>query len=259
MHGFAVIARTSETGGDAMSKIEWCDGTWNPSTGCSLVSPGCANCYARPMSRRLQAMGSPAYKKGFAVAVHEERLEVPQKIKAPTRFFVNSMSDLFHKKIPFAFIDRVMETIRACPQHTFQILTKRHERMAAYFDERGRAPDNAWLGVSAENDKHGTPRIGALVFIPARVRFISVEPLLEAFLPSLHGINWVIVGGESGPGARDCREEWIIPISEKCRRDRVPYFFKQTGKQWAKRCGYEKKGGGGDLPDLRHFRREFPA
>ena len=160
------------------SKIEWTEQTWNPATGCTKISPGCKNCYAETMARRLKAMGAPGYEEGFKLQLLPQRLEEPLKRKKPTTYFVNSMSDMFHERIPDDYIDQVFETIVRTPQHTYQVLTKRAARMASYF--RGRVvPPNAWMGVSVENRKHGVPRIEHLRQVPARIRFLSVEPLIE--------------------------------------------------------------------------------
>ncbi len=211
------------------SQIEWTEQTWNPVTGCTKISAGCKHCYAETMARRLQAMGTPGYEKGFAVACHENRLSVPLCRKTPTMYFVNSMSDLFHPKVPFAFIDKVMQTICETPQHTYQILTKRPATMAKYFTRR-RVPHNAWLGVSVENKRHGVPRIDVLRSIDATIRFLSVEPLLENIGElNLADIHWVIVGGESGHKARPMRSQWVADIKRQCRAANARFFFKQWG------------------------------
>ena len=190
------------------SAIEWTERTWNPTTGCTKVSPGCKHCYAEVMARRLQAMGAPGYERGFKLALQPHRLEEPLRRKRPTTYFVNSMSDLFHKQVPDAFLDQIFDVMRATPQHTYQVLTKRAERLPEYFAQRT-CPDNVWLGVSVENRRHGVPRIDYLRQVPARIRFLSVEPLLEDVGElDLRDIHWVIVGGESGHGARPMRPEW---------------------------------------------------
>ena len=212
-----------------MSAIEWTEQTWNPVTGCTKVSAGCKYCYAEVMARRLKAMGAPGYEKGFAVTCHRDRLLIPARRKKSTMFFVNSMSDLFHPKVPHSFIDEIMAVIRQTPQHTYQILTKRENRMTEYFDGK-QAPPNAWLGVSVENKRHGVPRIDALRQINADVRFLSVEPLLEDLGKiNLQDIHWVIVGGESGARARPMSKEWVANVKRQCRRDGVRFFFKQWG------------------------------
>ena len=211
------------------SKIEWTEHTWNPVTGCTKLSPGCKFCYAETMAKRLQAMGAPGYEQGFAVSMHPERLDDPRRRKKPTMWFVNSMSDLFHIRIPFDFIDKVFATIAATPQHRYQILTKRPERMAEYFAER-EVPGNVWLGTSVENRKHGVPRIAILREINCSVRFLSIEPLLEDIGEiDLSGIDWVIVGGESGVKARPMEVAWARAIRRQCRTAKVAFFFKQWG------------------------------
>lgn len=212
-----------------VSHIEWTEQTWNPTTGCTKVSPGCKNCYAETLSKRLKAMNTAGYENGFELSLLPERLDQPLRRRTPTMYFVNSMSDLFHERIPFAFVDRVLETIAATPHHTYQILTKRAPIMAKYFRSRP-VPDNAWLGVSVEDVKYGVPRIGVLREIDAKVRFLSIEPLLEDIgTIDLHGIEWVIVGGESGKKARPMDERWVVNIHQQCQKAGVPFFFKQWG------------------------------
>ncbi len=213
------------------SSIEWTEHTWNPATGCTKISPGCKHCYAETMARRLYAMGVRGYENGFALSMLPYRLNEPLKRKKPTIYFVNSMSDLFHSDIPFNFIDQVFDVIRATPQHTYQILTKRARRMQRYFQSnRRQVPQNAWLGVSVENQKHGAPRISELSNIDAAVRFLSIEPLLEDIGKlNLKNIHWVIVGGESGPKSRPMKEEWVQAIKEQCEKQNVAFFFKQWG------------------------------
>lgn len=211
------------------SNIEWTEQTWNPTVGCTKISPGCKHCYAETMSRRLKAMGTPGYENGFRLTLVPDRLDEPLRRRKPTMYFVNSMSDVFHAKVPFDYVDRIFETIERTPQHTYQMLTKRADRMADYFRTR-RVPDNAWLGVSVENRRHGLPRIDHLRTVRAAVRFLSVEPLLESLGPfDLEGIHWVIVGGESGPKARPMKLEWLSEVSDQCRKARVAFFFKQWG------------------------------
>lgn len=211
------------------SRIEWTEQTWNPIVGCTKVSAGCKNCYAEVMARRLQAMGTPGYEKGFSLRLIPERLKDPMNRKKPTIYFVNSMSDLFHDKVPAEYIDQVFDVIRATPQHSYQILTKRAARMARYFRDRT-VPDNVWLGVSVENKKHGVPRIDYLRKIPARIRFLSVEPLLEDVgALNLEDIHWVIVGGESGQKARPMKPEWADAVRLQCEEQGVAFFFKQWG------------------------------
>lgn len=211
------------------TSIEWTEQTWNPSVGCSKISPGCANCYAEVMARRLQAMGVKGYENGFRLTILPERLAEPIKRQRPTVYFVNSMSDLFHKEIPDSYLLQILAVIRQTPQHTFQILTKRAERMAEFFCMH-KPPPNVWLGVTVENRGHGLPRLNALRLIPAAVRFVSAEPLLEDLGEvDLTGIHWVIVGGESGPKARPMQPEWVLNIKRQCDAHQVPFFFKQWG------------------------------
>lgn len=211
------------------SKIEWTQQTWNPTVGCTKVSAGCKNCYAETMALRLKAMGVSSYENGFKLALRPERLAEPLSRKKPTVYFVNSMSDVFHPRVPFSYIDRIFDTMRQTPQHTYQMLTKRAERMAEYFATRT-PPENAWLGVSVENRRHGVPRIDFLRQVPAHIRFLSVEPLLEDIgRIDLTGIHWVIVGGESGPNARPMKLEWLENVRRQCDRADVAFFFKQWG------------------------------
>lgn len=216
-----------------MSKIEWTEQTWNPVTGCTKVSPGCKHCYAEVMAKRLQAMGTPGYENGFKLSLLPERLCQPYQRRKPTMYFVNSMSDLFHEEVPFEFIEKVMKVIEETPWHTYQILTKRSARMRKYFETRT-VPENAWLGVSVEDQEYGKPRIPDLQAIKAKTRFLSVEPLLESLgRIRLRGIHWVIVGGESGRGARPMEEEWVLKLRDQCERADVDFFFKQWGA-WGK-------------------------
>ena len=211
------------------SRIEWTELTWNPVTGCTKISPGCKFCYAEKLAKRLHAMGAPGYENGFAVTLQPQRLNYPRRRKRATTWFVNSMSDLFQEKVPFTFVDRVMEVISETPQHRYQILTKRAERMAEYCRTRT-VPQNAWLGVSVEDKEYGAPRIDILRKIDVAVRFLSVEPLLEDIgRINLKGISWVIVGGESGSKARPMRPEWARSVKLQCERAGVAFFFKQWG------------------------------
>jgi protein gp37 len=211
------------------SKIEWTEQTWNPVTGCTKISPGCKFCYAEVMARRLKAMSASGYENGFEVSLHPERLNQPRFRKKPTIYFVNSMSDLFHEDVPYSFIDKVFNTISATPQHTYQVLTKRAERMRDYFYTR-KVPENAWLGVSVEDKKYGLPRISHLRSIKSKTRFLSIEPLLEDLGKiNLRGIHWVIVGGESGPKSRAMQPHWALNILEQCEISNVDFFFKQWG------------------------------
>jgi protein gp37 len=218
------------------SRIEWTQATWNPITGCTKISPGCKHCYAERMAKRLQAMGVPQYRDGFRPTLHPEVLNLPLRHRKPRTFFVNSMSDLFHKNVPLAFIQQVFGIMESAPQHTFQVLTKRPE-IAAHFAPDLPWPDNVWLGTSIESAMY-THRIKTLATIPAAIRFLSVEPLLGPIpqLP-LEGIHWVIVGGESGPGARPMQEEWVTAIRDHCLAKGVPFFFKQWGGVNKKKTG----------------------
>lgn len=202
--------------------------TWNPVTGCTKVSPGCKHCYAEGMAKRLVAMGSPRYRHGFKVTLQEDLVDLPRRWRTPRKVFVNSMSDLFHEEVPTKYIVRVFHTMSECPQHTFQVLTKRAERLLDICGQLDWRP-NIWMGVSVENQKY-VQRIPYLQKVPAHVRFLSIEPLLGPIreLP-LAGIHWVIVGGESGHGARPIRKEWVVDVFRQCRAADVPFFFKQWG------------------------------
>lgn len=210
------------------SKIEWTEATWNPSTGCNKVTAGCKNCYAETMSKRLKAMGTPGYENGFEFTLMADRLEMPKKIKKPTKFFVNSMSDLFHEKMPFDFLDKVFQVIKETPYHQYQILTKRESILEEYFLDRS-VPDNVWLGVSVEFSKTKN-RIDVLRKIDSKIRFLSIEPLIDSVGElNLDGIHWVIVGGESGHKARPMDPRWAIDIQRQCDEQGVSFFFKQWG------------------------------
>ena len=211
------------------SRIEWTEQTWNPTVGCTKISPGCKYCYAEVMARRLQAIGVREYESGFRLRLVPDRLVEPLERRKPTIYFVNSMSDLFHEKVPFEYVHRVFDVMTRAPQHTFQVLTKRAERMAEFC--RGIAvPVNVWLGVSVENRKHGLPRIPILRGINAQIRFLSIEPLLEDLGGlDLSGIHWVIVGGESGKKARPMKPEWVENVKHQCDEADVAFFFKQWG------------------------------
>jgi protein gp37 len=210
------------------TKIEWTDTTWNPVTGCTKVSAGCAHCYAETMSRRLYALGQKKYQNNFTLTLHEDALDEPTHLKKPHTIFVCSMSDLFHEQVPFTFIDKVISVIKATPQHRYQLLTKRPERMEEYFS-RCPVPPNVWLGttVEAQNTKE---RIDIIRNIPASIRFLSCEPLLEDLgVLNLTNINWVIVGGESGKSARPMKEEWVVSIEKQAASYGSAFFFKQWG------------------------------
>ncbi len=210
------------------SKIEWTDATWNPVTGCDKVSPGCKNCYAATFAERWRGVPGHPYRQGFDLRLWPERLELPFRWSKPCRIFVNSMSDLFHADVPFSFLQAVFATMRRSPRHTFQILTKRAERLA----ELAPAidwPPNVWMGVSIENDEW-VWRADHLRRVPAAVRFLSLEPLLGPLSSlALSGIDWAIVGGESGPRARPMEAGWVREIRDRCVAAGVPFFFKQWG------------------------------
>jgi protein gp37 len=223
------------------SQIEWTDGTWNPVTGCSKISPGCKHCYAKPMAHRLQAMGQKNYQNEFDVTTHEHMLDKPSEWPKPMMVFVNSMSDLFHKDILEGFILRVFMVMQQVNRHVYQVLTKRSHRLA------GLAPrlpwsENVWMGVSVETEDY-LFRIDHLRETPAHIKFISFEPLLEPITDiDLTGIDWVIVGGESGPGARPMLKEWVTDIRDECLEASVPFFFKQWGGTRKKLTGRELDG-----------------
>lgn len=237
------------------TKIEWTDKTWNPITGCTKYSAGCAHCYAETMSRRLHAMGVAKYQREFELTLHEDNLKEPLSWRKAHNIFVCSMSDLFHEKVPFEFIDKVMATIRQTPQHRYQILTKRAERMAEYFETRA-VPENVWVGVTVEAES-SKQRIDCLRQIPASVHFLSCEPLLESLGQiDLKGIEWVIVGGESGPQARPMKEEWVLDIMQQCERQGAAFFFKQWGT-WGRDGVKRNKHANGKLLNGR-VRQEMP-
>lgn len=218
------------------TKIEWTESTWNPVTGCTKISAGCLNCYAERMAKRLQAMGQANYRKGFAVTCHEHVVEQPLRWKKSRMIFVNSMSDLFHEDVPEPFIRSVFNVMKKAHWHRFQVLTKRHTRLVELAPRLEWAA-NVWMGVTVEN-RQAKQRISSLRKVPAAVRFLSVEPLLESLGHlNLTGIHWVIVGGESGPGARPMKEAWVDEIKEQCVADKVPFFFKQWGGVNKKKAG----------------------
>jgi protein gp37 len=223
------------------STIEWTEATWNPVTGCSKISPGCKNCYAERLSRRLHAMGSKRYRNGFDITLQPDLLDLPLHWRQPRQIFVNSMSDLFHEDIPVEYLLRVFSTMQRAHWHTFQILTKRSQRLAEV-SHLLQWPTNIWMGVSVESPQYYS-RIHDLILVPAAVRFLSLEPIL-APLPDLplRGIDWVIVGGESGPGARPMKSEWVREIRGCCRREEVPFFFKQWGGVRKKATGRKLDG-----------------
>ncbi|MBI3184667.1 MAG: phage Gp37/Gp68 family protein [Myxococcales bacterium] len=218
------------------SAIEWTESTWNPVTGCTKISPGCKHCYAERMAERLQAMGQENYRNGFELTLQPHMLELPLRWKKPQTIFVNSMSDLFHKDVPLQYIQRVFDVMRRASWHRFQILTKRSERLAELDAKLEWAP-NIWMGVSVENEKYRS-RIDDLRTTRATIKFLSLEPLLGPLRDlDLRGIDWVIVGGESGPGARPMDPEWARDLRNQCRRSKVPFFFKQWGGKNKKQAG----------------------
>lgn len=226
------------------STIEWTEQTWNPTTGCTKVSPGCKNCYAEVMARRLHAMGAPGYENNFQLTLQPGRIGQPLARKKPTVYFVNSMSDLFHEGVPDRFLDQVFDVIRETPQHTYQILTKRAERLPQYFAER-ECPANVWLGVSVEDRRYGVPRIKALRQVDATIRFLSVEPLLEDLGKlELQGIHWIIVGGESGFKARPMQQAWLEGVHAQAESAGAAFFFKQWGGWGADGVKRHKKANG---------------
>jgi protein gp37 len=227
----------------AQSSIEWTEMTWNPTTGCNKLSAGCKFCYAEVMSRRLQAMGVEKYKDNFKLRIHEKELELPYTWKKPKVVFVNSMSDLFHKDVPVDFIRKVFRVMKENPQHVFQVLTKRAD-LLRYYDSEGwlEWTHNIWMGVSVE-DRRVMKRIDLLRATKARVKFLSCEPLIGP-LPNmdLRGIDWVIVGGESGRKPRPMKPEWVLDIKEQCQQNDVAFFFKQWGGTNKKAAGRELEG-----------------
>lgn len=232
-----------------LTKIEWSWVTWNPVTGCNKVSPGCDHCYADRMAKRLQAMGVAKYRNGFEVTLHPDVLEAPLRWKKPQIIFVNSMSDLFHEKVPVDYRKQIFDVMARADWHIFQILTKRSKRLVRLAADLP-WPSNIWMGVTCESETYQF-RIDDLRKIPAAVRFLSLEPLLGP-LPALdlREIHWAIVGGESGPGARPMQKEWVVQIQRQCQEQNVPFFFKQWG-------GVNKKAAGRTLNG--HLYEEMPA
>ena len=223
------------------SAIEWTESTWNPVTGCTKVSPGCKHCYAERMAERLQAMGQANYVNGFNLTLQPHMLELPLKWKKPQTIFVNSMSDLFHKKVPLAYIHRVFDVMAQAHWHRFQVLTKRADRLRDLSSKLEWAP-NIWMGVSVESESY-RGRIDDLRSTDALVKFLSVEPLLGPLHNlNLDGIDWVIVGGESGPKARPMDPAWVTDVRDQCRDARVPFFFKQWGGKKKKKAGRTLEG-----------------
>jgi len=227
--------------------IEWTDATWNPVTGCDKISQGCKNCYAHDLALRLKSMGQHGYRNGFDLTLQPDMLEKPLQWKKPRMIFVNSMSDLFHDGIPLEYIQKVFEVMRRCPQHTFQVLTKRSERLLQLSPDID-WPPNVWQGVSIELQRYSS-RLEDLKRTSAKIKFLSLEPLLGSLDLNLNGIDWVIVGGESGPKSRPIQEEWVLSLRDQCSKYQVPFFFKQWG-------GINKKAAGNSLHGLQYT--EFP-
>ena len=236
------------------SSIEWTDATWNPVRGCTKISPGCKHCYAETFAERFRGVKGHPYEQGFDLRLVPEKLQEPLRWKTPRMIFVNSMSDLFHEDVPDEYIEKAATVMVKANWHTFQVLTKRSWRMKRLLNTKLRfaaSPPHIWWGVSVENRKHGLPRIEHLKAANVRVRFLSIEPLLEDLGQlDLEGISWVIVGGESGPGARPMQKEWVLSIRDECRVARVSFFFKQWG-------GVRKALNGRELEGRTYD--EFPA
>jgi protein gp37 len=232
------------------SPIEWTDATWNPVTGCAKISPGCKHCYAERLANRLHAMGNRNYQNGFELTLQPHMLDLPLKWKAPKRIFVNSMSDLFHIDVPLSYVQQVFDVMRRAHWHQFQVLTKRAERIEEVSDELFWAP-NIWMGVSVENEKYAY-RIEHLRKTGARTKFLSIEPLIGPVGKlNLKGIDWVIVGGESGPGARSMEPDWVTSVRDQCLRANVSFFFKQWGGVFKKKTGRVLDGRTwDDMPEL---------
>jgi protein gp37 len=237
-----------------LTKIEWTDATWNPVRGCSKISPGCKHCFAERFAERFRGVTGHPFEQGFDLRLVPEKLVEPLRWNSPKMIFVNSMSDLFHAGVPQSYISRVASVMRLARWHTYQVLTKRSGRLRELLSgplRQAAEEAHIWWGVSVENRKHGFPRIADLQAAPAAVRFLSIEPLLEDLgTLQLDGISWVIVGGESGPGARPMQEEWVLSIREQCQKAHVPFFFKQWG-------GVRKKSSGRTLQGRTHD--EFPT
>ena len=228
----------------ANSGIEWTDATWNPVTGCTKVSPGCAHCYAEAITLRFKR-GGPFLPGKTTIRTHPDRLEDPQKWRSPKMIFVNSMSDLFHEEISFDYIREVFKVMEDTPRHIYQVLTKRPNIMLEYSEShQNKWPDNVWAGVSVENQYWADARIPLLEKVPTAIKFLSVEPLLKRvdLAPHLDSVNWVIVGGESGPKARPMEEDWVRSIRDDCLEAKVPFFFKQWGGRYNKARGRELDG-----------------
>ena len=228
------------------SSIEWTDATWNPVRGCTKVSPGCTHCYAETFAERFRGVPGHAYEQGFDLRLVPDKLLEPARWTRPKMVFVNSMSDLFHEDVPDSYVRAVVEVMCECSWHLYQVLTKRSGRLRQMLSTelaKAAARPNIWWGVSVENRKHGLPRLGDLVATQTTTRFLSIEPLLEDVGEiDLRNIDWVIVGGESGPGARPMKREWVVSLREQCDAARVPFFFKQWGGVRKKRAGRELDG-----------------
>jgi protein gp37 len=225
----------------SLSKIEWTEATWNPVTGCTKISPGCKHCYAERMSRRLKAMGQPNYLNGFALTLQPHMLDLPLKWRKPRAIFVNSMSDLFHKSVPLEYVEKVFDVMNRASWHRFQVLTKRADRLERLAPLLRWTP-NIWMGVSVENDKY-VDRIDRLRNTPAKIKFLSLEPLLGPLKNlNLADIDWAIVGGESGFGARPMDIDWVKSLRSQCERSGVAFFFKQWGGVNKKKTGRELDG-----------------
>jgi protein gp37 len=236
-------------GGDAMSQnssIEWTDATWNPVRGCTKITPGCDHCYAETFAERFRGVAGHPYEQGFDLRLVREKLAEPLRWKTAKMVFVNSMSDLFHKDVPEDYVEQVCRVMERANWHTYQVLTKRSSRLRNMLEDRlafAAGLRQIWWGVSVEDRTHGLPRIEHLRQAPAVVRFLSIEPLLEDLGEiNLDGIHWVIVGGESGPGARPMRKEWVLSIRDQCDRTGVPFFFKQWGGTRKSKAGRELDG-----------------
>jgi protein gp37 len=245
------------------STIEWTDATWNPVTGCTKISPGCDNCYAERFSERFRGVDGHPFETGFDLTLRPERIEQPLSWKRPRMIFVNSMSDLFHKEIPVAFVDRVFDVMERADWHIFQVLTKRSSLMRRYANRRyagSLSPSHIWLGVSVE-DAARVSRIKHLQETNAAIRFLSVEPMIGPIgRVDLQGIHWVIAGGESGPRARHMEEEWVCELRNQCRASRVAFFFKQWGGKTPKSGGRKLQGKEwNEFPKLSHQKRNFPV
>ncbi|MBQ2189051.1 MAG: phage Gp37/Gp68 family protein [Bacteroidales bacterium] len=240
------------------SKIQWTEHTWNPVTGCTKVSEGCRHCYAETMAKRLQGMGQKRYANGFQLTLNRGALNEPLKVKKPSMFFVCSMGDLFHRDVPFDFIDKVMQTIEATPQHTYQLLTKRADVMRDYFNTyRKNVPANVWLGTTLEHMDYNWRKVELSLIDCDNVKFLSCEPLLgDLGALYLTGIDWVIVGGESGTQARPMRKEWVLNIQRQCKEQGVPFFFKQWGTWGEDGVKRNKKANGCMLDGVVY--QEFP-